>query len=187
MPRTPGGPGSCSSDLGVDRPTRSYFVGNEADRAREVTERLEAGETVALLTDAGTPGIADPGLTAVRAAVEAGAVITGHPGTERRHAGVGRVGPPGRPFRLRGLPAPQGPASVRADPATSGDEMRTVVLFCAPGRLAADLADLARGPRWIPGAPVVCRELTKLHEEIWRGPLDEAVADWSAEQRCAAR
>ena len=66
--------------LGVSRPLRSYFAGNEAARAGELAQHLEAGETVALLTDAGVPTISDPGLSAVRAAVAAGATVTGVPG-----------------------------------------------------------------------------------------------------------
>ena len=75
--------------LGVDRPLRSYFVGNEQERSGEMRTRLEQGETIALLTDAGSPGIADPGVSAVRAAVDAEAVVTAIPGPSAVTAALG--------------------------------------------------------------------------------------------------
>ena len=72
--------GKLLAALGVKVPLRSYFVANEAARAGEMAEHLERGETVVLITDAGMPTVADPGLTAVRAAIEVGAVVTVVPG-----------------------------------------------------------------------------------------------------------
>ena len=164
--------------LGVDRPTRSFFVGNEADRAAEVRDRLAAGETLALLTDAGTPGIADPGLTAVRAALAAGAVVTGVPGPSALTLALAVSGLPADRFAFEGfLPRRGGRRLSRL--AEIAAETRTTVLFCAPSRLAGDLADLAGacGPE---REAVVCRELTKRHEEVWRGGLEEAAAHWRA-------
>jgi 16S rRNA (cytidine1402-2'-O)-methyltransferase len=163
--------------LGVDCPTRSYFVGNEADRAVEMAGRLAAGETVALLTDAGTPGIADPGLTAVRAAIEAGAVVTGVPGPSAVTMALAVSGLPADRFVFEGFLPRKG--RRRTDQIRGlRDEGRTVVLFCAPSRLAADLADLASVCD--PDRPVVvCRELTKLYEELWRGTIEQAAAHWS--------
>lgn len=166
--------------LGIDRPLRSYFVGNEAERAGELRERLAAGQTVALVTDAGTPGIADPGLSAVRAAVEAGARITGVPGPSAVTLAVAVSGLPGDRFAFDGfLPRKGGRRAERL--ASIAREPRTVVLFAAPARLAADLTDLASaagGDREV----VVCRELTKLHEEIWRGTLAGAAAEWAGRE-----
>ena len=166
--------------LGIDRPLRSYFVGNEAERAGELRERLAAGQTVALVTDAGTPGIADPGLSAVRAAVEAGARVTGVPGPSAVTLAVAVSGLPGDRFAFDGfLPRKGGRRAERL--ASIAREPRTVVLFAAPARLAADLADLASaagGDREV----VVCRELTKLHEEIWRGTLAGAAAEWAGRE-----
>ncbi len=164
--------------LGVDRPLRSYFVGNEADRAGELRERLEAGQTIALLTDAGTPGIADPGLSAVRAALEVGAGVSGIPGPSAVTLAVAVSGLVGDRFVFEGFLPRKGARRVERL-AILGAEERTMVLFAAPGRLTGDLEDLADGcgpDRQV----VVCRELTKLHEEIWRGTLGEACTHWSA-------
>jgi len=162
--------------LGVSRRVRSYFVGNEAERSAELAGRLAGGETVVLLTDAGVPTISDPGLSAVRAAVEAGAVVTGVPGPSAVTMAVAVSGFPADRFAFEGFLPRRG--ERRAERlATLAGEPRTVVLFCSPGRLGADLADLAAAL----GADrpcVVCREMTKLHEEIWRGTLAEAGRHW---------
>ncbi len=163
--------------IGVDRPLRSYFVGNEAERAGELVGRLEAGQTVALLTDAGTPGIADPGLSAVRAAVEAEAHITGVPGPSAVTLAVAVSGLPGDRFCFEGFLPRKGKRRVERFEELAA-ETRTMVLFAAPRRLAGDLAGLAEAlgdDRVV----VVCRELTKLHEEVWRGRLREAVEHWT--------
>jgi 16S rRNA (cytidine1402-2'-O)-methyltransferase len=165
--------------LGVDAPCRSYFAGNEQQRSVEIAERLGAGETVALLTDAGTPGISDPGLTAVRAAVEAGAMVTGVPGPSAVTLALAVSGLPADRFVFEGF-LPRSGRDRTERVAALASETRTVVLFCSPRRLAADLADLAAAG--FAGRPcVVCRELTKIHEEVWRGTLDEAARHWSAD------
>lgn len=164
--------------LGVDRPLRSYFVGNESERAGELKERLAAGQTVVLLTDAGTPGIADPGLSAVRAALECGAEVTGVPGASAVTLAVSVSGMPGDRFVFDGFLPRRG---IRRTERIGhlGREERTIVLFAAPGRLVEDLEDLAT----VLGeerAIVICRELTKMYEEVWRGTLGEA-AEWAAD------
>lgn len=167
--------------LGVTTPVRSYFVGNEQERADELGARLAAGDTVALLTDAGTPGIADPGWSAVRAAVAAGATITGVPGPSAVTLAVAVSGAPGDRFVFEGfLPRRGQDRSARL--AAIAAEHRTVVFFASPHRLAADLADLATAHA-LPRSVVVCRELTKLHEEVWRGALTEAADHWGAMER----
>lgn len=164
--------------LGVDCPTRSYFVGNEADRSTELAQRLSEGATVALITDAGTPGIADPGLTAVRAAIEAGARITGVPGPSAVTLALAVSGLPADRFVFEGFLPRKGRRRAERIRSLNAEE-RTIVLFCAANRLAADLADLsAAGGDERP--VVVCRELTKLYEEVWRGTLAEASAHWGA-------
>ncbi len=163
--------------LGVSRPVRSYFAGNEAARALELGERLAAGETVALVTDAGVPTISDPGLSAVRAALDAGAVVTGVPGPSAVTLALAVSGFPADRFVFEGFLPRRGERRRERLSALAG-ERRTVVFFCAPGRLVADLDDLAAalgGER--PCA--VCRELTKLHEEIRRETLAEARRHWA--------
>ncbi len=167
--------------LGVTTPLRSYFVGNEAERAVELARHLAVGEVVALLTDAGTPGIADPGLTAVRAAVAVGAVVTGVPGPSAVTMALAVSGQPADRFMFEGF-LPRKGKERTARIAAIAAESRTTVFFAAPDRLADDLVDLAAahdGPR----ACVVARELTKLHEEVWRGSLDEAVEEWAGRDR----
>lgn len=163
--------------LGIEGSLRSYFVGNEESRAAEIERRFAEGETVALLTDAGTPAIADPGLSAVRAAVSAGAEVTGVPGPSAVTLAVSLAGLPAERFVFEGFL----PRSGRRRTERIRDlaaEPRTAVVFCAPGRVGADLADLA-ATLGIERPVVVCRELTKLHEEVWRGNLGAAVDHWS--------
>ncbi|MDX1690295.1 MAG: 16S rRNA (cytidine(1402)-2'-O)-methyltransferase [Acidimicrobiia bacterium] len=162
--------------LGVTTPLRSYFVGNEDRRAEEIGRRLSGGETVAVLTDAGMPAIADPGLSAVRAAVKAEATVTVVPGPSAVTAALAVAGMPADRFVFEGfLPRTGSDRSARL--AAIGAETRTVVLFCAPKRLVGDLEDLTRacGDRDV----VVCRELTKRFEETWRGRLVTASQAWA--------
>ena len=166
--------------FGVTTPTRSFFVGNEAERSEEIRDRLARGDTVALLTDAGTPGIADPGLSAVRAALEAEAVVTAVPGPSAVTFALAVSGLPADRFVFEGFLPRRGKDRAARIARVAGEE-RTVVLFAAPGRLAADLADLAAAHR-PPRDCVVCREMTKLYEEIWRGTLDEAATHWAGRQ-----
>ena len=162
------------TSLGLSASLRSYHVGNEAERAGELQAHLEAGRTIALVTDAGMPAVADPGLSAVQAAVAAEATVTVVPGPSAVTAAIAVSGLASERFVFEGfLPRKQ---SVRAERLESiAVEPRTVVLFVAPRRADRDLADLAEhcgGER----AVVLARELTKLHEEVWRGTLAEASA-----------
>jgi 16S rRNA (cytidine1402-2'-O)-methyltransferase len=163
-----------------DRPVRSYFVGNEAYRVTELVERLAKGENVALVTDAGTPVVADPGVTAVAAAVEAGATVTVIPGPSAVTSALAVAGFGGDRFVFEGF-LPRRGAERRTRAAEIAREVRPIVLFCSPRRVTDDLALIAEeagGDRRI----CVCRELTKQFEEIWRGTIDEAVEHWTATQ-----
>ena len=162
--------------LGLSRPLRSYFAGNEAARAEELAGRLEAGEVVALLTDAGMPSISDPGLTAARAAHKVGAKVPVIPGPSAVTAALAVSGLPSDRFVFEGfLPRKKGGRDVRL--AELEAETRTIVLFVAASRVVADLEDLATalgGSRPV----AIVRELTKLHEEVWRGSLAQGVAEF---------
>lgn len=163
-----------------DRPVRSYFVGNEAYRASELAERLGRGEDVALVTDAGTPVVADPGVTAVAAAVEVGAIVTVVPGPSAVTAALAVSGFGGDRFVFEGF-LPRRGEERRARAAEIARETRPVVLFCSPRRVVDDLsliAEEAGGDRMV----CVCRELTKQFEEIRRGTLDEVVEYWMTTQ-----
>ena len=165
--------------LGVGpRGLRSFFVGNEASRTRELAERLAAGETVALMTDAGTPGIADPGMSAVRAAHAQGARVTIVPGPSAVTAALAVSGLPAHRFSFEGFLPRSGDKRSRRIRAVA-KSAETVVLFSSPHRLLEDLSALAVSG--LAERPLsVVREVTKLHEEVWRGTVCGAQEEWSA-------
>ena len=166
--------------LNVRTSVRSYFVGNEARRSDELMAKLEAGETIALITDAGMPSIADPGLSAVHAAIEAGADLTVVPGPSAVTAALALSGRPAERFVFEGFLPRKG--KERAQRLSEiAQERRTVVLFAAKSRVANDIADLAAELGAERGI-VVTRELTKVFEEVWRGDLGNAAEHWAAEQ-----
>ena len=164
--------------LGLSRPLRSYFAGNEAGRAEELAARLAKGATVALLTDAGMPAISDPGLTAARAAHAAGARVTVVPGPSAVTAALAVSGLPSDRFVFEGF-LPRKRAGRRALLAELATEPRTIVLFASPARVVTDLEDLA-GALGSHRPVAIARELTKLHEEVWRGGLAMAAAEFAS-------
>ncbi|HUY22994.1 MAG TPA: 16S rRNA (cytidine(1402)-2'-O)-methyltransferase [Acidimicrobiales bacterium] len=147
---------------------------NEAARVDDVLARLAAGMVVAVVSDAGTPAVSDPGSRLVGAAVAAGVTVTAVPGPSAVVTAVVVSGLPTDRFCFEGFLPRRGAERRRRLDAVAGSAS-TVVVFEAPGRLAATLADLVGvcGP----DRPVaVARELTKLHEEVWRGSLAAAAA-----------
>ena len=164
--------------LGVGpRRLRSFFVGNEASRTGELAGRLAAGETVALLTDAGVPGISDPGLSAVRAAHAQGAQVTIIPGPSAVTAALAVSGLPANRFSFEGFLPRSGEKRARRVQAVASSA-ETVVLFSSPHRLLDDLSDLVDAG--LADRPVsVARELSKLHEEVWRGTVSGARDEWA--------
>lgn len=145
----------------------------EADAVPDVLARLGRGEVVAVVSDAGMPGISDPGERLVAAAVAAGHVVEVVPGPSAALAGLVASGLPTGRFAFEGfLPRKGSARSARL--AEVAAERRTVVLYEAPHRLARTVGDLAAACGT--ERPVaLARELTKLHEEHWRGTLAEAV------------
>lgn len=167
--------------LEVHTKVRSYFVGNEEKRSVELTTRLAAGDTIALITDAGMPSVSDPGLSAVRAALACDAQVTVVPGPSAVTAAVAVSGFSADRFVFEGF-LPRKGGARRSRIAAIAAEERTTVLFSAKTRLAADLADLCDAA----GADrpvVVARELTKVFEEIWRGTLAAAIAEFAKNNR----
>jgi 16S rRNA (cytidine1402-2'-O)-methyltransferase len=146
----------------------------EAAAVAEVLTRLERGERVAVVTDAGMPGISDPGERLVRAAAAAGHTVEVVPGPSAAVAGAVVSGLPTGRFVFEGF-LPRKGSGRRERLAELAAERRTIVLYEAPHRLARTLDDLvaALGPS---RRVAVARELTKLHEEVWRGTLAEARA-----------
>lgn len=169
-----------TTDLGVSVTGRvvSYFEGNESARTPALLEALLAGDRVLLVTDAGMPSVSDPGYRLVAAAVEHDVLVTAVPGPSAVLTALAVSGLPVDRFCFEGfLPRKAGERSRRL--ASLASEPRTMVFFEAPHRTEAALAAMAEalgGDR--PAA--VCRELTKTHEEVRRGPLSDLVG-WAAE------
>ena len=170
--------GRLLARFGIDAPLRSYFVGNESRRTAELTGRLAAGESVALVTDAGMPAVSDPGVAAVEAAAAVGATITVVPGPSAVTAAIAVAGLGGDRFVFEGF-LPRSGAERRRRIEAIAAETRPVVLFAATSRVDRDLAALNESLS-DDRAVVVARELTKLHEEVWRGNLGEAVERWGS-------
>ena len=158
---------------GINRPLTSYYDAVERRRAPAIVERLEAGARVALVSDAGTPGIADPGYHLVRGALAAGVPVVPVPGPSAVTALVSVAGLPADRFVFEGfLPSRAGPRAARL--AALAQEPRALVFLEAARRLGGFLAAAraALGDR----EAVVARELTKRHEEILRGLLSALMA-----------
>jgi probable S-adenosylmethionine-dependent methyltransferase, YraL family len=166
-------------DLGVTVRGRvvSYFEGNEERRTPELVAAVRGGALVALVTDAGMPGVSDPGYRLVRAALDAGVPVTVAPGPSAVTTALAISGLPTDRFCFEGF-LPRSGGARRARLRALAAEERTLVFFEAPHRLAATLGDLAAafGPQR-PAA--LCRELTKTYEEVLRRPLGELAA-WAA-------
>jgi 16S rRNA (cytidine1402-2'-O)-methyltransferase len=158
---------------GIGTPLTSYHDHVERARAPRLVERLRGGEDVALISDAGTPGIADPGYRLVRAAIEAGIRVVPIPGPSVVVAALSVAGLPTDRFAFEGF-VPAKAAARRAFYAALRDEDRTLVCFEAGRRLAESLRDLAdaMGARPL----VIAREVTKLYEDFVRGDASELAA-----------
>ena len=146
---------------------------NEHQTADAFAARIAAGETMALVTDAGTPGISDPGFMLVRACVARGARVECLPGATAFVPALAASGLPCERFTFEGfLPQKKGRSSRLEE---LREEPRTMVFYESPYRVVKTLGQLAEtfGPE---RRVAVCRELTKLHEEYVRGTLGEALA-----------
>jgi 16S rRNA (cytidine1402-2'-O)-methyltransferase len=154
---------------------QSVHAHNERARATELVAAMRGGQTIAYVTDAGMPGISDPGEELVRACLDAGVPVEVVPGPSAALTALVLSGFPTERFVFEGFLPRKGRARAERLEAIAA-ETRTVVCFEAPTRVAATLADLARacgGDRGV----AVARELTKLHEEVWRGTLEGALAE----------
>lgn len=155
---------------GIRRPLLSLHEHNEAARAEEIAGRLAAGENIALLTDAGTPGISDPGFRVVRACIERGLAFTVLPGPSAILPALVGSGLPLHEFYFGGfLPVKSGRRRAALERALAREE--TSVFFESPHRVGKSLDTLAE---IAPGRAVcVARELSKKFEEYWRGTAAE--------------
>jgi 16S rRNA (cytidine1402-2'-O)-methyltransferase len=165
------------SHHGIRTPLVSYHEHNEVVRTPELLSRIEAGESVALVSEAGTPSISDPGYRLVEACISARIAVEPVPGPSALLAAVVVSGLPSDAFVFEGF-LPRRGAERRKRLAELATERRTVVVFEAPHRLDATLTDMVEllgGDR----RAALCRELTKLHEEVRR----ESLADLAASVR----
>jgi 16S rRNA (cytidine1402-2'-O)-methyltransferase len=162
---------------GIRARLESYHEHNEAQKTAEVLPRLEAGERVALVSDAGLPSVSDPGARLIAAALDAGLEVTVLPGPSAVETALVASGLAGEQYRFLGF-LPRGDRARAA----LWEELRTwphaAVAFESPQRLPATLASLARADPTRPAA--VCRELTKRYEEVARGTAVELAEQFRA-------
>ena len=164
----------------IKTPMTSYHEFNKVEKARVLVERLLKGETVALITDAGTPGISDPGVELVRQCIEAGIKVTPVPGAAACINALIMSGMPTRRFCFE--------AFLPSDKKEKADvleqlkaEQRTIIIYEAPHRLLRTLTELESalgGMRKI----AVCKELTKRHETVYRDTISGALGYYTANE-----
>jgi 16S rRNA (cytidine1402-2'-O)-methyltransferase len=163
---------------GIETRAVSYHDHNEEARTRELLTRLQSGEDVALVSDAGTPLVSDPGYRLVRAAIEADITVTSLPGASAVTTALAASGLPPHPFRFLGF-LPRTAAARRSTFETLANDDATLVAFEAPRRLTDALRDAlaALGDR----PACLARNLTKPHERYQRGVLTALIAELEAE------
>ncbi len=161
----------------IKTPQVSYHEHNRNERLPELLSQLSEGKAIALVTDAGMPGISDPGYELVKACIEAGISVVPVPGATAGITALSAAGLPTDRFVFEGfLPASGQHREKRLEVLPA--ESRTLIFYESPHRLREtlqDLADCLGGYRPI----VLARELTKLHEEFWRGTIKEAIAHYT--------
>lgn len=173
--------GTLLTHLGVHTTLRSFYAGNERQRLDELRGLLEQDHHVALVSDAGMPTVSDPGARAVELAVSVGATVSAVPGPSAVTTAIAVSGFPADRFLFLGFLGRRGRERASDVDAAVASAV-PVVLFAAPSRIHDDLAAIGQagaGDRQI----VIARELTKLHEEVWRGTVDEAVEVFSRSDR----
>jgi 16S rRNA (cytidine1402-2'-O)-methyltransferase len=159
--------------IGVSRPLVSLHEHNETQRVPELIAKMAAGAVVALVSDAGTPLLSDPGFELVSLAARAGIEVRAIPGPSAITAALAVAGLPTDRFCFEGF-LPARASERRERLASLVDETRTLVFFEAPHRIVECLADLAAAMGSERGA-VIAREITKAHETIYRGTLAQLV------------
>jgi len=172
--------GLLLSRLGISRPMISYFEHNKRERGEEIVARLQNGESCALVTDAGTPAVSDPGEDLVALCASRGIRVSAVPGPVASITALTLSGLPTGRFCFEGF-LPPVKAKRLARLSALAKEERTLLFHEAPHKLTRTLEDLAAvfgGDRKI----AVCRELTKLNEEIFRTTLAQAAAYYKANE-----
>ena len=165
--------------FGIRKPLISYYEHNKTESAAVILPRLLAGESCALVTDAGMPAISDPGEDLVRQCREAGIPIASVPGPSAVITALAMSGLPTQRFTFEGFLSTSG-KSRREHLESLREEERTMIFYEAPHKLAETLCDLLEnfGDREVS----LCRELTKLHEEVWHTTLSEAAEHYRTER-----
>ena len=166
--------------LGISRPMVSYFEHNKRERGEQIAARLEAGESCALITDAGTPAISDPGEDMVALCAARGIPVSSIPGPVASIVALTLSGLPTARFTFEGFLS-QNKSERRAHLDMLAAERRTMLLHEAPHKLRATLKDLGRTlgeDRRI----AICRELTKINEEVLRMTVGEAIAHYEEQE-----
>jgi len=162
--------------FGISKPLRSLFEHNERQRSTQIVNALKSDRDVALISDGGSPGISDPGYPTVRAAIEQGVEVKAIPGPCAAITALMVSALPTHDFRFIGfLPRSSRKRIQQLEQLT--DQPTTLILYESPRRLLRLLEDLKMVMGDVPVA--VCRELTKLHEEVKRGSAAELVAHFS--------
>ena len=172
--------GKLLQHLQIKTPQISYHEHNQDRRTPELIARLQQGEEIALVTDAGMPSISDPGVELVSAAIAANIPVIPIPGPTAAISALAASGMPTERFTFEGfLPSKESERQERLELLRS--ETKTVILYEAPHRILKTLTDLAAvvGNREI----VLARELTKIHEEFWRGSIGDAIAMYTNQRQ----
>lgn len=171
--------GSLLKHYAIDKPLQSFHIHNEHQATNRLIQRMKDDESFALVTDAGTPGIADPGFLLVRACREAGLVVECLPGPTALIPALVQSGFPSDRFVFEGfLPHKKGKLTALKRIA---EEDRTVVLYESPHRLVKTLEEMKA--LLAPSRKIsVSRELTKIHEETVTGTIDEVCAHFAKKE-----
>jgi 16S rRNA (cytidine1402-2'-O)-methyltransferase len=158
----------------------SYHEHNQQQRIPEILNELDKGKAIALVTDAGMPGISDPGYELVKACIEAKIPVVPIPGCSAVVTALSASGLPTDKFVFEGfLPAKSKDRQQRLEALQT--ESRTIIFYESPHRLRQTLQDLANVLGEVRQV-VLARELTKLHEEFWRGTVEEAIALYNSRE-----
>jgi 16S rRNA (cytidine1402-2'-O)-methyltransferase len=169
--------GKLLAHFGIAKPMVSYHEHNEAARTAELIAKLEGDSNIALVSDAGTPLVSDPGYRLVTAAIAAGFVVVPIPGASAVLSALSGAGLPTDAFRFCGFLPPKSGQRKKALEELSGEDC-TLVFYEAPHRILDALSDVSAvyGDRPV----IIARELTKLHEEFLRGTAEEVRAKLAA-------
>ena len=163
----------------ISKPQISFFEGNEGKHLPRVMAALEEGRQVALVSNAGTPGVSDPGFTLVRAALDAGIAVSAVPGPAALIMALVLSGLPVHSFTFRGFP-PRKPGPRRRFMEVDQDSPHTLIFYESPHRLLAFLKDALEVYGDRPAA--IANDLTKKFESVTRGNLSDLIAQLPAEK-----